>query len=106
MARLPPAEIGLGSKGMPNLVQTLPLAFDMPNLIQMLPLAFVMIAGQQIASAGFFAKSVDWRRNSVTYIAGVALSMMLFVTAAYLIAKCQPRGRITIVASSWSSRSA
>jgi Sap, sulfolipid-1-addressing protein len=52
-----------------------------------LPLAFVMIAGPQIISAVFLATSVEWRRNSAAYLAGAALSITLFVTAIYFIAK-------------------
>jgi hypothetical protein len=50
-----------------------------------LPMAFVMIAGPQILSAIFLATSEDWRRNSAAYVAGAALSVTAFVTAAFLL---------------------
>jgi hypothetical protein len=51
----------------------------------MLPMAFVMIAGPQILSAVFLATSEDWRRNSIAFMAGAAVSITLVVTAAYLL---------------------
>ena len=51
----------------------------------MLPMAFVMIAGPQILSAIFLATSEDWRRNSIAYITGAALSITAIVTAAYFL---------------------
>lgn len=53
------------------------------NLAKILPMAFVMIAGPQILSAIFLATSDDWRRNSIAYVSGAALSMTMIVTAAY-----------------------
>jgi hypothetical protein len=50
-----------------------------------LPMAFVMIAGPQILSAIFLATTDDWRRNSAAYVAGAALSITIFVTAAFLL---------------------
>lgn len=55
------------------------------NLAKILPMAFVMIAGPQILSAIFLATSENWRRNSVAYVAGAALSITLIVTAAYFL---------------------
>jgi threonine/homoserine/homoserine lactone efflux protein len=55
------------------------------NLAKMLPMAFVMIAGPQILSAIFLATSEGWRRNSAAYIAGAALSITTFVTAAFFL---------------------
>jgi threonine/homoserine/homoserine lactone efflux protein len=55
------------------------------SFLTLLPMAFVMIAGPQILSAIFLATSEDWRRNSVAYIAGAALSITIVVTAAYLL---------------------
>jgi Sap, sulfolipid-1-addressing protein len=55
------------------------------NFLTLLPMAFVMIAGPQILSAIFLATSEDWRRTSLAYITGAALSITLFVTLAYLL---------------------
>jgi threonine/homoserine/homoserine lactone efflux protein len=51
----------------------------------MLPMAFVMIAGPQILSSIFLATSENWRRNSIAYISGAALSITAIVTAAFLL---------------------
>jgi small neutral amino acid transporter SnatA (MarC family) len=56
-----------------------------------LPMAFVMIAGPQILSAIFLATSEDWRRNSAAYVAGAALSVTAFVSAA----SCWAQGSAT-----------
>jgi hypothetical protein len=45
----------------------------------------VMIAGPQILSAIFLATSEDWKRTSIAYIVGAALSITAFVTIAYLL---------------------
>src|SRR5947208_11780131 len=50
-------------------------------------MAVVMIAGPQIISAVFFATSVRWAGNSLSYLGGAAISVTVFVSAAYLIAK-------------------
>src|SRR5215207_3475676 len=55
------------------------------NFLTLLPMAFVMIAGPQILSAIFLATSEDWKRTSIAYITGAALSITLFVTLAYLL---------------------
>jgi membrane protease YdiL (CAAX protease family) len=55
------------------------------DLAKILPMAFVMIAGPQILSAIFLATSDDWRRNSLAYLAGAALSITTTVTAAYYL---------------------
>ena len=52
----------------------------------MLPLAIVMVAGPQILTPIFLATSEQWRRNSVAYVVGAALSISLVVTAAYFLA--------------------
>lgn len=57
------------------------------DLLKVLPLAFVMIAGPQIISAFFFATSPSWKRISVAYVLGAAISIPLVVGAAYLLAK-------------------
>jgi Sap, sulfolipid-1-addressing protein len=57
------------------------------TFVAILPMAFVMIAGPQIISAVFLATSVDWPRNSGAYLAGAALSITLFVTAAYIVTR-------------------
>jgi membrane protease YdiL (CAAX protease family) len=51
----------------------------------LLPMAFVMVAGPQILSAVFLATSEDWRRNSIAFMAGAAVSITAVVTAAYLL---------------------
>lgn len=55
------------------------------TLAELLPLAIVMVAGPQILSAVFLATSENWGRNSGAYILGAAISISLFVTAAYLL---------------------
>jgi hypothetical protein len=55
------------------------------NLAKILPMAFVMIAGPQILSSIFLATSDNWRRNSIAYIAGAAVSITAIVTAAYFL---------------------
>jgi hypothetical protein len=55
------------------------------TLAKVLSLALVMIAGPQILSAIFLATSENWRRNSLAYLAGAALSISLIVTAAYYL---------------------
>jgi hypothetical protein len=57
------------------------------TLAAILPLSFVMIAGPQIISAFFLATSRDWGRNSLSYLAGAAVSITAVVTLAYLVAK-------------------
>ena len=55
------------------------------SFAKMLPMAFVMIAGPQILSSIFLATSENWRRNSIAYIAGAALSITGIVTAAFFL---------------------
>ena len=57
------------------------------SFAQILPMAFVMIAGPQIVSAVFLATSENWGRNSLCYIAGAAISVTAFVSAAYFVVK-------------------
>jgi len=64
----------------------------MTDFLKILPLTFVMIAGPQIISAVFLATSVEWRRNSLAYVAGAAFSITLFVTAAYFVTKAVKGG--------------
>ena len=54
------------------------------DLAKALPLAFVMIAGPQILSAIFLATSEGWRRNSLAFITGAALSVTFFVTVSFV----------------------
>jgi small neutral amino acid transporter SnatA (MarC family) len=54
------------------------------NLLAILPLAIVMIAGPQIISAILIATSQDARRNSLAFLAGVALA----ITAGTMVAYC------------------
>jgi hypothetical protein len=56
------------------------------NLAELLPLTFVMIAGPQMISAVFLATSVDLKSNSLSYLAGAAVSITTVVTVAFLIA--------------------
>jgi small neutral amino acid transporter SnatA (MarC family) len=44
------------------------------DLLAALPMAIVMVAGPQIISAIFLATSDQARRNSVTFLLGVALA--------------------------------
>jgi hypothetical protein len=53
------------------------------SFVQLIPMAFVMIAGPQILSAIFLATSEDWKRNSIAYVAGAALSITAVVTIAF-----------------------
>jgi threonine/homoserine/homoserine lactone efflux protein len=53
------------------------------NLAKVLPMTFVMIAGPQILSAIFLATSENWKRNSIAYISGAALSITALVSASY-----------------------
>jgi hypothetical protein len=55
------------------------------TFLTILPMAFVMIAGPQLISAVFLATNPGWRRSSAAYVAGAALSVTLFVTAAYFV---------------------
>ena len=55
------------------------------NFLALLPMAFVMIAGPQILSAIFLATSENWRRNSLAFVLGAALSITAIVTAAYFL---------------------
>lgn len=57
------------------------------SLAAILPLSFVMIAGPQIVSAFSLATSKDWAKNSLSYLAGAALSITAVVTLAYVAAK-------------------
>jgi len=56
------------------------------SFAEILPFAFVMIAGPQIITSFFFATSEGWARNSLAYVAGAAVSVTAFTSAAYLIA--------------------
>ena len=56
------------------------------SFAEILPLAFVMIAGPQIITSFFFATSEGWARTSFAYVAGAAVSVTTFVSAAYLVA--------------------
>ena len=47
------------------------------DLLAILPLAIVMVAGPQIISAILLATSRDARRNSLAFVAGVALAITL-----------------------------
>lgn len=49
-------------------------------------MAFVMVAGPQILSAIFLATSEGWRKNSLAYVAGAAISITAVATAGFLLA--------------------
>jgi threonine/homoserine/homoserine lactone efflux protein len=53
------------------------------DLLAILPLAIVMVAGPQIISATLLATSQDARRNSLAFVAGVALAITLGTLVAY-----------------------
>ncbi|MHB9286663.1 GAP family protein [Halobacteriales archaeon Cl-PHB] len=55
------------------------------SFAQVLPLAVVMVAGPQILSAIFLATSNQWRRNSLAFLAGAAVSISAVVTAAFAL---------------------
>ena len=55
------------------------------NVLKILPMAFVMIAGPQILSAIFLATSENWRRNSIAYVTGAALSITAIVSIAFAV---------------------
>lgn len=55
------------------------------SFLTILPMAFVMIAGPQILSAIFLATSVDWKKNSLAFVGGAALSITLIVTIAFFV---------------------
>jgi Sap, sulfolipid-1-addressing protein len=55
------------------------------NLLAILPLAIVMIAGPQIISAILIATSQDARRNSLAFLAGVALAITAGTMVAYWV---------------------
>jgi threonine/homoserine/homoserine lactone efflux protein len=55
------------------------------GFVKILPLAIVMIAGPQILSAIFLATTDEWRRNSLAYVGGAAISITGFVSAAFLL---------------------
>ena len=57
------------------------------NWAAVLPLAFVMIAGPQIISSFFLATSSEAVKNSLSYLAGAAVSITTVVTVAYVIAQ-------------------
>jgi threonine/homoserine/homoserine lactone efflux protein len=53
------------------------------NLLAVLPLAIVMVAGPQILTAILLATSEDARRNSLAFVAGVALAITVGTMVAY-----------------------
>jgi len=55
------------------------------SFAKIIPMAFVMIAGPQILSAIFLATSESWRKNSLAYVSGAALSITAIVTVAFFI---------------------
>lgn len=55
------------------------------NIAKIIPMAVVMIAGPQILSAIFLATSENWRRNSLAFVAGAALSITLIVSIAFFV---------------------
>lgn len=59
----------------------------MNTVAAVLPLAFVMIAGPQIISSFFLATSSQPVRNSLSYVAGAAISITTVVTVAFVVAQ-------------------
>jgi hypothetical protein len=55
------------------------------SIAKIIPMAFVMIAGPQILSAIFLATSESWKKNSLAYVGGAALSITAIVTIAYFV---------------------
>ena len=55
------------------------------DFAKIIPMAIVMIAGPQILSAIFLATTEEWRRNSLAYVAGAALSITAIVSIAYFL---------------------
>lgn len=53
------------------------------DLLAILPLAVVMVAGPQIITAILLATSKDAQRNSLAFVAGVALAITLGTLVAY-----------------------
>jgi hypothetical protein len=56
------------------------------HFLQILPLAFVMIAGPQIITSFFLATGERVAANSLAYIAGAAIAVIGWVSAAFLVA--------------------
>jgi hypothetical protein len=59
----------------------------LPSFLTVLPLAFVMVAGPQIISAIFLATSEKWQKNSAAFLAGVLITVTLFVSVAYVLVR-------------------
>jgi hypothetical protein len=57
------------------------------NVLAVLPLAIVMVAGPQIISSFFFATSEKWQSDSIAYILGAAVGLLVVITIAFLVAK-------------------
>lgn len=55
------------------------------SFLTVLPLAIVMISGPQILSAIFLATSEEWRRNSLAFVVGAAVSISIIVSVAFLL---------------------
>lgn len=60
---------------------------DVTDFLTILPMAVVMVAGPQIVSAVFLAMSERARRDSIAYVLGVALAVVLGVTLVYTVAR-------------------
>ena len=57
----------------------------MQGFLTILPMAVVMSAGPQIVTATFLATSRDAKRNSLAFLAGVALATTIGVTVFFLL---------------------
>lgn len=55
------------------------------SFLTVLPLAVVMVSGPQLLSAIFLATSNEWRRNSLAFVAGAAVSISLVVGVAFVL---------------------
>jgi hypothetical protein len=62
------------------------------SFLTLLPMAVVMIAGPQILSSIFLATSENWKRDSIAYVAGAALSITIFTSAAFFLGGGDPGG--------------
>jgi hypothetical protein len=56
------------------------------SFLHILPLAFVMIAGPQIITSFFLATGERFAANSAAYVAGAAIAVTGWVSAAFLVA--------------------
>jgi small neutral amino acid transporter SnatA (MarC family) len=82
------------------------------DVLAILPLAIVMVAGPQIVSAIVLATGQDARRNSLAFLAGVALAITVGTMVAFWLfrlvktsAPAEGKARSGPLSTGWSSRS-